>query len=123
MLLCFLSIRLHKCFFYFFQDPGVILLGGGGGGGLSSTDGDDDEVDEAFGDSDDDSDDSTDSEVDPHRPVSPINFVVVGANEKTGKSSLRSRAGVRHQKVSAPVFPFLVCEIFQSRRLQRYNLS
>ena len=86
----------------------MILLGGGGGGGLSSTDGDDDEVDDAFGDSDD-SGDSTDSEVDPHRPVSPINFVVVGANEKTGKSSLRSRAGVRHQKVS--VGGFQVCKM------------
>ena len=40
---------------------------------------------------DGDTSSDTDSDVDANRPVSPCNFVFIGANTATGKSSLRSK--------------------------------
>ena len=87
-----------------FQEPGVILLGGGGGGGGGS--GTTDSIGSSSSSSSDDSDE--DSDIDVHRPVSPCNFTVIGANVTTGKSSLRSKARtkkVRREKQCLQVIP------------------
>ncbi|TRY62873.1 hypothetical protein TCAL_15202 [Tigriopus californicus] len=69
------------------KDSGIILINDpySGNHGTESTDCDIDS-------------DSDDSEIDVHRPVSPCNFIVLGANVKTEKSSIRSKS--RPMKIS-----------------------
>eukprot|EP00094_Tigriopus_californicus_P011994 TCALIF_11588-PA protein Name:"Protein of unknown function" AED:0.19 eAED:0.23 QI:0/0.2/0.16/0.66/0.6/0.66/6/0/1565 len=75
------------------KDSGIILINDpySGNHGTESTDCDIDS-------------DSDDSEIDVHRPVSPCNFIVLGANVKTEKSSIRSKS--RPMKIQMNEAPF-----------------
>lgn len=63
-----------------------------------------------FGDNSSSTTDDTDNdsdEFDVHRPVSPCNLIVIGANVDVGKSSLRSKSKTKKVRITLIVFLIL----------------